>query len=374
MLLGNPLPPSRTLLKPAVALLLLSPITGELLSASSPPIAFFTPFSLFMLIGLYGCGALLVREYARRWGRGWVSIVLLGAAYGIIEEGLTAKSFFDPTWMDLGILGLYGRWLDVNWVWSQGLTIYHAIVSITVPIILIQLTFPASSGTRWLGRKAFFAAHAWFIAVVVLGFALITNFYPNVVQVIGIIMAVFIVAYAAKNRPPMMGRLTASTVGTKRFYVLSLLMMVTFFPLIFWVGPYVVPYPLILFLIGIVACALYGKVYSRWGSKYMSESQLLGIAGGVLTPWMILTPLQETGISNPDSTAGMTFVGIIYAIYIIILAVTVRRRRVRSMVTGAAAKPYRVMTLSMNASSSFNRRLSRPVIPLPQSSPMDSPS
>jgi hypothetical protein len=339
MLLDTSPKPSGNHFKATFALLLLAPITGELLTASSPPITFFTPFSLFILIGLYGCGALLVREYTRRWGRGWVCIVLLGAAYGIIEEGLTAKSFFDPSWMDLGILGLYGRWLDVNWVWSQGLTIYHAIVSITVPIILTQLTFPASSEARWLGRKAFFAAHAWFIAIVILGFTLITNFHPNVIQVIGCIIAVFILAYVAKNRSPMMGNTNASTIGAKWLYLLSLLMMVTFFPLIYWVGPYIVPYPFILFVIGIVACALYGKAYSRWGNKRMSDSQLLGVASGVLTPWIILTPLQETSISNPDSTAGMTLVGIFYALYIIILIIQTRRRGRRSIEIGSAVNP-----------------------------------
>lgn len=32
-------------------------------------------------------------------------ILPLGAAYGIIEEGPTAKSFIDPNWIELGILG-----------------------------------------------------------------------------------------------------------------------------------------------------------------------------------------------------------------------------------------------------------------------------
>ncbi len=320
------LPPSRTLAKPVLALLLLSPITGEVLSASSPPLAFFNPLPFFLMVGLYGCGALLVREYARRWGRGWISIVLLGAAYGIIEEGLTAKSFFDPAWMDLGILGVYGRWLEVNWVWSQGLTIYHTIVSITVPIILVQLTFPSVAGSRWLGRKAFLAAHAWFLAVVVIGFLLLSGFYPNILQVMGCIIAVAIVAYVAKNRPPMIGRAIAAA-SPRRLYFLSLLMMVTFFPIIYWIGPYVVPAPLLLFMMGMAASAFFAWAYGRWGGRSISDYQLLAVAGGVLTPWIILTPLQELSISNMDSTVGMTLVGIFFTLFLIALAIRIRRRR-----------------------------------------------
>jgi hypothetical protein len=310
----------------------LSPITGELLSGSAPPSAFFSPISLFILIGLYGCGALLVREYARRWGRGWACIILLGVAYGIIEEGLTAKSFFDPNWMDLGILGTYGRWLDVNWVWSQGLSIYHTLVSITAPIILAQLMFPASSGVRWLGRKAFIGAHIWFIAVVIFSFAFMTSFHPNIVQVAGCILAVAILAYIAKNRPLKAAHMASEAVSAKRLYLLALLMMITFFPLIYWVGPYIVPNPIMLFILGLTACAAYIRAYRKWGSGRLSELQLLGVAGGITTPWIILAPIEEASISNPDSTAGMTLVGIIYATCLIILTIRVRQRGKRPMV------------------------------------------
>ena len=81
---------------PALMLYPLSPVVGELLSGASPPVEFFTVFGLAVMGVLYGCGALLVRELAFRWGSGWPGRLLLGAAYGIIEEGLMVKSFFDP--------------------------------------------------------------------------------------------------------------------------------------------------------------------------------------------------------------------------------------------------------------------------------------
>src|SRR5207302_1555765 len=114
--------------RPLLALVLLSPVIAEMLSGSTPPIEWLNPIAVLFLIWLYGAGVLVMRETAVRWKTGWPSILLLGAAYGIIEEGLAVKSFFDPAWMDLGTLGWYGRWLDVNWVWAVWLTIFIDIL------------------------------------------------------------------------------------------------------------------------------------------------------------------------------------------------------------------------------------------------------
>jgi len=52
------------------------------------------------------------------------------------------------TRMDLGILGVYGRWLEINWVWSEWLTIYHAIFSTVIPITLVELSYPNRRNER----------------------------------------------------------------------------------------------------------------------------------------------------------------------------------------------------------------------------------
>ncbi|RJS77070.1 hypothetical protein CW667_04190, partial [Candidatus Bathyarchaeota archaeon] len=127
---------------PALVLFFLAPAIGELLSGSSPPLEFFNPLTLLFLASLYGGGAIVVRELKVRWKKDFRTVLLLGAAYGILEEGLLVKSFFDPYWMDLGILGVYGRWLEVNWVWTEMLIIYHAVFSISIPIILVELAYP----------------------------------------------------------------------------------------------------------------------------------------------------------------------------------------------------------------------------------------
>lgn len=136
-------------------LALFSPIFAELFSGSSPPFEFFFPLSFAFLLGLYGAGVLVMRELAVIWNKGWVSIILLGAAYGILEEGVAVKSFFDPNWMDLGDLGVYGRVIGTNWVWSFWLTIFHSVVSISLPIIVINLLYPQFRKERFLPGSRF---------------------------------------------------------------------------------------------------------------------------------------------------------------------------------------------------------------------------
>ncbi len=133
---------------PIVLLLLLTPGIPEYLSTSSPlssiilnPI--FFPIQLALNLALYGPGVLLIREAVLRWKKGWATIILLGAAYAIFEEGFALRTMFtSSTGQPVGDLAVYGRWMGINWVWSAGLLIVHIVFSISLPIMLFGLTFP----------------------------------------------------------------------------------------------------------------------------------------------------------------------------------------------------------------------------------------
>lgn len=101
-------------IQPALALWLIAPIFGEILSGSTPLNEYISPVTSLILGMLYGSGAILIREMIRHWQKGWPNLLLLGMAYGIYEEGFVVRSFFDPDWMDLDILGVYGRAIGVN--------------------------------------------------------------------------------------------------------------------------------------------------------------------------------------------------------------------------------------------------------------------
>jgi len=159
---------------PVLALLILTPGIPEYLSSSSPinaivlnPAMFL--FQLLANLGLYGSGALLIHDARIRWGKGWATVLLLGAAYGILEEGVALSTLFDPKAGPVGSLGVYGHWLGVNWVWAAGIVPFHAIFSISIPILLLGLAQPETrSGPLLSGRGAKAALAVLTLDVVVL--------------------------------------------------------------------------------------------------------------------------------------------------------------------------------------------------------------
>ena len=140
---------------PIIFLSLVAPIIGEGLSTSTPALAFFNPITILLLAFLYGFGAVIIREITIYW-KGyvhWPTVMFLGIAYGIIEEGLFLMSFLNPNFKALGPLNSYGRAWGVNWVWAMHLTLFHSIYSIFLSILLVQLSFPKKSTENWLSKR-----------------------------------------------------------------------------------------------------------------------------------------------------------------------------------------------------------------------------
>src|SRR5215469_4154492 len=148
---------------PAVLTLLLLPgPTAEALTGSTPILVYLTnPVSFVTNTLMYGGGALLIREIVRRHRMGWTSILLLGGAYGIFEEGLIVNTWANPWLPQVCTIvkgrasGLcnYSRFGGVILSWASSLTVFHAVVSITIPILLVELVFAGRAPRPWLGRK-----------------------------------------------------------------------------------------------------------------------------------------------------------------------------------------------------------------------------
>ncbi|MCO1660434.1 hypothetical protein [Pseudonocardia humida] len=135
---------------PVIALLLLAPFVGEFLLGN---ISLREIFALPFLVPLYGAGALLIREVARRTGRGWPTILLLGAAYGVIEAGLVDQSLFNPSldgWDFLAVTPVPA--LGISAWHAMSFVMGHAVWSIAVPIALAELLVPDRAREPWLGR------------------------------------------------------------------------------------------------------------------------------------------------------------------------------------------------------------------------------
>jgi hypothetical protein len=135
---------------PAIGLYFLSPLVAEFLLGNLS-IAYLA--GLLFLSAMYGGGAVLVREVARRTGRGWPTIILLALAYGIIEEGLVTQSLFNPNYAGQDLLS-YGH-IDafgMSYWWTLFVLTLHTVWSISVPIALLEALVPSRRTTPWLGK------------------------------------------------------------------------------------------------------------------------------------------------------------------------------------------------------------------------------
>lgn len=149
-------------------LLFSSPIFGEIFSGSTPLPDFFNPIVLLIFLLLYGCGTLLIRELKVRWKLGW-SVVFLAVAYGVIEEGLSIKSFFNPGHEDVGVLSEYGLYVGVQWVWTLLLALFHATISTLIPIAISEMVWPEFQNRPLVGRRGFVLACAGLTLVTLFG-------------------------------------------------------------------------------------------------------------------------------------------------------------------------------------------------------------
>jgi hypothetical protein len=318
----------RLRLAPWVVLFFLAPAIGELLSGSSPPAEFFSPFGLTVLCLLYGGGAILVRELALRWGGGWRTVVLLGAAYAVIEEGLMVKSWFDPNWMDLGLLGSYGRAAGVNWVWAAGLTLFHTIYSIGIPIGLTTLIFAEQRNAPWLRRRGLVILGVLFIADVVVGFLWLTPYRPPALAYLLTLIGTALLIFLARRRARQLPTPEARPLGSPwRIALLGLGWAILLFFLLWALPGMGLPVVVVL-----ASCALFA-----WGSLvlaarlerrgvFASPVQILALASGALSFLILLAPLQELDKTRPDNPAGMSLVGLAFAVFLMWIASRLRRR------------------------------------------------
>ncbi|MCI4349634.1 MAG: hypothetical protein L3J93_05410 [Thermoplasmata archaeon] len=194
---------------PILCLLLLTPGIPEYLSGSSPlAVLVLNPVAFALFLGLnlalYGPGVLLIREAAIRWGKGWATILTLGAAYAILEEGVALNTFFFPRAAPVGSLGFYGHWLGVSWVWVTGLIMVHAVFSIGLPILLHGLALPETGGKSLLTRRGVTLAFV-VLAADVVGLGILTrkiySFDPGWPILVGSLIAIGLLAYAAFRMP-----------------------------------------------------------------------------------------------------------------------------------------------------------------------------
>ncbi|MGA9669083.1 MAG: hypothetical protein WBQ94_07740 [Terracidiphilus sp.] len=134
-----------------VTLFFVSPLVAEYLLGDLP-LKLLT--ALIVLAPAYGGAAVLIRETARRTGRGWPTMLMLGAAYTLIAEGLVTQSLFNHDYlkMHMHLLGpAYIPALGIGGWWTLFMFNLHTFWSMGVSIALVEALFPAEAEAPWLG-------------------------------------------------------------------------------------------------------------------------------------------------------------------------------------------------------------------------------
>ncbi|MFI7590419.1 hypothetical protein [Micromonospora sp. NPDC049359] len=152
-------PPLRRRLVPVVALLLLAPWAAEC-SWGGFAIDDFLPV-IIALGPMYGGAAILIREAARRLGAGWPAIVLLAAAFGVLQAGLVDQSLFNPGYLDDTQYADTRSAAEASLVPGLGFSLRqaydyvgnHILLTICAPIVFVESFLGAKRRRRpWLGR------------------------------------------------------------------------------------------------------------------------------------------------------------------------------------------------------------------------------
>ena len=135
-----------------ITLFFVAPLVAEYLLGDLP-LKLLT--ALIVLAPAYGGGAVLTRETARRMGRGWPTMLMLGAVYTLIGEGLVSQSLFNPDYMQKHWHLLYPAYipaLGIGGWWTLFMFNLHTFWSMGVSIALVEAIFPAEAEAPWLGR------------------------------------------------------------------------------------------------------------------------------------------------------------------------------------------------------------------------------
>ncbi len=314
-----------TKFSPAWILFLLAPIVGELLTGFSPPFKFLNPFVSFFLFALYGAGAVLCRELAVRTGRGWPTMLVLGAGVVLLKEGLMTASLFTP---DLaGPLGSYGRFLGVNWVWLVQSLLFESIFAIAIPILLVNLLFPQRRNEPWLNVTGAWWLIGLLLSGLILGILFLSPYHPAPIYYILTLAAAVGISIGSLSLPSTLRITKSKNVAAPYVFGMFSFVGTLLFALSGWLLPRS-PLPAPITIAAFVGLAFYTlrTVLAMSGdAQKWKDSQQAALLTGALAFYVLLAPFKEWFPQGQD-TRGMTFVAVGTAIFLIGLNWLVRSR------------------------------------------------
>lgn len=151
--------------RPIVTLLALSTLLTEILSGNLPVAGLAQPFVVFLFVTIgYGFPVLVLREIWVRKQFGLVQLFLLGVGYGIYNEGLYARTIFNPFHSPVDVMATYGLVGDVRIPWLLSIGSWHALFAVIFTIIIVHYFFPKDAAKPWISVQT-----AWLLGLVCVG-------------------------------------------------------------------------------------------------------------------------------------------------------------------------------------------------------------
>lgn len=196
-----------------VTLLFVAPFVAEYLLGDLP---LKLLAALIFLAPAYGGAAVLIRETARRAGRGWPTMLMLGAAYALLGEGLLTQSLFNPDYLKKNMHLLapaYIPALGMGAWWTMLMLNVHIFWSMGVSIALVEALFPGEAEVPWLGWIGDSVVGLVFVLGAVANFALgyqQNHFIASRAQLVSAAVATVVLIVAAFLIPAGRSRLARS--------------------------------------------------------------------------------------------------------------------------------------------------------------------
>ena len=303
---------------PAVALFFLSPLVGEYMFGN---VSIDAIGMLLIFAPMYGAGAVLIREVARRMRRGWPTIFVLGLAYGVIEEGLITQLLFNPSYSTYGVEvtgPTYLPSLGINVVMTLSVITLHTIWSVCVPIAIVEALVPRRSTTPWLGALGLAVAAVVFLlgsSYIAVSISREEGFLASTPQLIGTFLAsALLIAVALRARERSLPRVKRSAPSPWVAGAVSLAMTIALMLFNVWTlgrsitreGPLSGWVSVALWFALVVAAVVLIMHWSRrdgWGAPHH-----LALAGGALLTYALIAFPQEpiVGSTGAIDLAGNT--------------------------------------------------------------------
>jgi hypothetical protein len=184
----------------------------ELLSTNLALLTFLHPLTFIVLIIIYGFPALLITDAIARWRLSWTGFLTLCLTYGLLNEGIVAKTFFN-IYTPNHVGGLEGVFWGINFPWIVSIISVHAVFSMFFPILFARALWPERVTTAFLSNRTRLGLVISTGMVSALIYFTTTDYHPvPFFIIIAVVMAV--TAYIAKhwcNNKPFTLREAVST-------------------------------------------------------------------------------------------------------------------------------------------------------------------